>query len=96
MDVWLSEEKIMRNPITVAHFLTTRHGPVEELMSPSADGDVPQHLLPYERELGAHMTRESLTVHVSHMEKRPSIPEHWQQLSQVCFPSSNHKLMVLE
>ncbi|XP_051931605.1 anti-Muellerian hormone type-2 receptor-like isoform X1 [Hippocampus zosterae] len=46
------------------------------------DGAVPQHLLPYERELGAHMTRESLTSHVSHMEKRPSIPEHWQQLRQ--------------
>ncbi|XP_077384725.1 anti-Muellerian hormone type-2 receptor-like isoform X2 [Festucalex cinctus] len=46
------------------------------------DGAVPQHLLPYERELGGSMTRESLTIHVTHMEKRPSIPEHWQRLRQ--------------
>ncbi|XP_077430541.1 anti-Muellerian hormone type-2 receptor-like isoform X2 [Vanacampus margaritifer] len=45
-------------------------------------GAVPQHLLPYERELGGSMTRESLTIHVTLMEKRPSIPEHWQQLRQ--------------
>ncbi|XP_061544004.1 anti-Muellerian hormone type-2 receptor-like isoform X1 [Phycodurus eques] len=46
------------------------------------DGAVPQHLLPYERELGGLLTWESLTVHVSHKEIRPSIPEHWQLLKQ--------------
>ncbi|XP_061793689.1 activin receptor type-2A-like isoform X2 [Nerophis lumbriciformis] len=46
------------------------------------DGAPPQHLLPYEQELGAGLTWESLTVHVSHMERRPSVPEHWQMLRQ--------------
>ncbi|KAM7402362.1 hypothetical protein PAMP_017608 [Pampus punctatissimus] len=43
---------------------------------------VPQHLMPYESELGASMTRGSLTWFVFHMEKRPSIPEHWEHLPQ--------------
>ncbi|XP_061147506.1 anti-Muellerian hormone type-2 receptor-like, partial [Syngnathus typhle] len=46
------------------------------------DGTVPQHHLPYERELGSHMSQERLIVYVSHMGKRPSIPEHWHQLRQ--------------
>ncbi|XP_061749557.1 bone morphogenetic protein receptor type-2-like [Nerophis ophidion] len=47
------------------------------------EGDAaPQHLLPYEQELGARLTWESLTVHVAHMERRPSVPEHWQMLRQ--------------
>uniref|UniRef100_A0A3Q3WFQ5 receptor protein serine/threonine kinase n=1 Tax=Mola mola TaxID=94237 RepID=A0A3Q3WFQ5_MOLML len=43
---------------------------------------VPQHLLPYESELGANVTKESLILHVCHMDNRPSIPQHWEQLSQ--------------
>ncbi|XP_042261922.1 anti-Muellerian hormone type-2 receptor-like isoform X1 [Thunnus albacares] len=43
---------------------------------------VPQHLMPYESELGASMTLGSLTWYVFHMEKRPSIPEHWELLPQ--------------
>ncbi|XP_061688734.1 anti-Muellerian hormone type-2 receptor-like isoform X2 [Syngnathoides biaculeatus] len=46
------------------------------------DGGVPQHLLPYEAELGGLLTWESLTIHVSHKEVRPSIPDHWQLLKQ--------------
>ncbi|XP_054639916.1 anti-Muellerian hormone type-2 receptor-like isoform X2 [Dunckerocampus dactyliophorus] len=46
------------------------------------DDAPPQHLLPYQQELGARLTWESLTIHVSHMERRPSIPEHWRLLRQ--------------
>nr|XP_057910886.1 anti-Muellerian hormone type-2 receptor-like isoform X2 [Doryrhamphus excisus] len=46
------------------------------------DGAPPQHLLPYQQELGAGLTWENLTIHVSHMERRPSIPEHWRLLRQ--------------
>ncbi|KAM9840312.1 bone morphogenetic protein receptor type-2-like [Aulostomus maculatus] len=45
-------------------------------------GIVPQHLLPYELELGSNMTRENLTWYVSHLKKRPSIPKAWALLSQ--------------
>ncbi|XP_047458654.1 anti-Muellerian hormone type-2 receptor-like isoform X2 [Mugil cephalus] len=43
---------------------------------------VPQHLLPYELELGTSVTLDSLILFVSHMDKRPSIPEHWELLPQ--------------
>lgn len=43
----------------------------------------PQHLLPYESELGATVTMDRLIVHVCDMEKRPSIPRDWEQLAQV-------------
>ncbi|CAG6021534.1 unnamed protein product [Menidia menidia] len=43
---------------------------------------VPQHLLPYELELDANATRERLILYVSKMDKRPSIPEHWDRLPQ--------------
>ncbi|XP_061534234.1 bone morphogenetic protein receptor type-2-like isoform X2 [Phycodurus eques] len=46
------------------------------------DAAVPQHLLPYERELGGLLTWESLIIHVFHKDLRPSIPEHWQLLRQ--------------
>lgn len=49
----------------------------------SAGNTVPQHLLPYEAELGATVTVESLIRHVCHMEKRPSIPQDWELPSQV-------------
>lgn len=49
----------------------------------SAGNLVPQHLLPYESELGAGVTTERLIVHVCDMEKRPSIPRDWVQLAQV-------------
>lgn len=52
-----------------------------EGMSPS--GVVPKRLLPYESELGASVTKESLVLYVCHMEKRPVIPQHWQLLPQV-------------
>lgn len=52
-------------------------------MSPSVGGNVPQHLLPYESELGLNVTQESLILHVFHMDKRPSIPQHWGLLPQV-------------
>ncbi|XP_075881403.1 anti-Muellerian hormone type-2 receptor-like isoform X2 [Nelusetta ayraudi] len=42
----------------------------------------PQHLLPYESELGATVTMDRLIVHVCDMEKRPSIPRDWEQLAQ--------------
>ncbi|XP_018534460.1 LOW QUALITY PROTEIN: anti-Muellerian hormone type-2 receptor [Lates calcarifer] len=42
----------------------------------------PQHLLPYESELGADVSLESLIVFVSEMDKRPSIPKHWELLPQ--------------
>ncbi|XP_034536322.1 bone morphogenetic protein receptor type-2-like [Notolabrus celidotus] len=42
----------------------------------------PQHLLPYESELGVKVSLESLILHVCYMDKRPSIPEHWQLLPQ--------------
>ncbi|KAE8298370.1 TGF-beta receptor type-2 [Larimichthys crocea] len=45
-------------------------------------GNVPQHLLPYESELGLNVTQESLILHVFHMDKRPSIPQHWGLLPQ--------------
>ncbi|XP_070706208.1 bone morphogenetic protein receptor type-2-like [Pempheris klunzingeri] len=45
-------------------------------------GIVPQHLLPYESELGDNMTLENLILHVFHMDKRPSIPEQWKRLPQ--------------
>lgn len=48
-----------------------------------AGNTVPQHLLPYEAELGATVTVESLIRHVCHMEKRPCIPQDWELLSQV-------------
>lgn len=44
---------------------------------------VPKHLLPYESELGANVTTETLIPYVCHMDKRPSIPQHWKLLSQV-------------
>ncbi|XP_029287366.1 anti-Muellerian hormone type-2 receptor-like isoform X2 [Cottoperca gobio] len=47
------------------------------------EGDIaPQHLLPYESELGANVTLESLVNYVFHMDKRPSIPKHWELLPQ--------------
>uniref|UniRef100_A0A3Q1FLL1 receptor protein serine/threonine kinase n=1 Tax=Acanthochromis polyacanthus TaxID=80966 RepID=A0A3Q1FLL1_9TELE len=45
-------------------------------------GIVPQHLVPYELELGANVTLESLISYVSHKDKRPSIPKHWELLPQ--------------
>ncbi|XP_071349678.1 bone morphogenetic protein receptor type-2-like isoform X2 [Trachinotus anak] len=42
----------------------------------------PQHLLPYESELGGNVTLESLITYVSNMDKRPSIPKHWGLLPQ--------------
>ncbi|XP_040891042.1 anti-Muellerian hormone type-2 receptor-like [Toxotes jaculatrix] len=42
---------------------------------------VPQHLLPYEAELG-NVTLESLITYVFNMDKRPSIPKHWKLLPQ--------------
>lgn len=43
----------------------------------------PEHLLPYESELGATVTMDRLIVHVCDMEMRPSIPRDWEQLAQV-------------
>ncbi|XP_075997460.1 bone morphogenetic protein receptor type-2-like [Genypterus blacodes] len=43
---------------------------------------VPEHLLPYESELGATVTLENLVIYVSHMDNRPSIPKHWDLLPQ--------------
>uniref|UniRef100_A0AAX7TD76 receptor protein serine/threonine kinase n=1 Tax=Astatotilapia calliptera TaxID=8154 RepID=A0AAX7TD76_ASTCA len=45
-------------------------------------GAAPQHLLPYELELGSNVTLESLMLYVSYMDKRPCIPEHWELLPQ--------------
>uniref|UniRef100_A0A8C9Y2T1 receptor protein serine/threonine kinase n=1 Tax=Sander lucioperca TaxID=283035 RepID=A0A8C9Y2T1_SANLU len=45
-------------------------------------GIAPKHILPYESELGANVTLESLVQHVFHMDKRPSIPNHWETLPQ--------------
>uniref|UniRef100_A0AAQ5XM26 receptor protein serine/threonine kinase n=1 Tax=Amphiprion ocellaris TaxID=80972 RepID=A0AAQ5XM26_AMPOC len=45
-------------------------------------GVVPQHLVPYELELGANVTLESLISYVSHKDERPSIPKHWELLPQ--------------
>ncbi|XP_062276704.1 bone morphogenetic protein receptor type-2-like [Scomber scombrus] len=42
----------------------------------------PQHLMPYESELGASMTLENLTWYVFYLEKRPSIPDNWKLLPQ--------------
>lgn len=52
-------------------------------MSPSVGGIAPPHLLPYESELGASVTQESLILYVCHMDERPSIPPHWEMLPQV-------------
>lgn len=54
-------------------------------MSPSAGRIAPQHLMPYESELGVSMTLENLTWYVFHLEKRPSIPDNWELLPQVFF-----------
>ncbi|XP_019952149.1 bone morphogenetic protein receptor type-2 [Paralichthys olivaceus] len=43
---------------------------------------VPPHLLPYESELGANVTLRSLIMFVLNLDKRPSIPEHWELLPQ--------------
>uniref|UniRef100_UPI003AAEE464 anti-Muellerian hormone type-2 receptor-like n=1 Tax=Centroberyx gerrardi TaxID=166262 RepID=UPI003AAEE464 len=43
---------------------------------------VPEHHLPYEAELGDNLTLESLILYASQMDKRPSIPEHWEQAPQ--------------
>lgn len=53
-------------------------------MLPCAGGTVPQRLLPYELELGASVTLERLVLYVSEMDKRPSIPDYWGVLPQVC------------
>ncbi|XP_049894173.1 anti-Muellerian hormone type-2 receptor-like [Epinephelus moara] len=45
-------------------------------------GIAPQYLLPYESELGADVTLDSLIRYVFHMDKRPSIPKHWELLPQ--------------
>ncbi|XP_068449584.1 anti-Muellerian hormone type-2 receptor-like isoform X2 [Clinocottus analis] len=45
-------------------------------------GVAPQHLLPYESELGPNATRDSLCQYVFHLKKRPSIPKHWELLPQ--------------
>uniref|UniRef100_A0A8C2XC68 receptor protein serine/threonine kinase n=1 Tax=Cyclopterus lumpus TaxID=8103 RepID=A0A8C2XC68_CYCLU len=45
-------------------------------------GVAPQHLLPYESELGANATRDSLIQYVFQLEKRPAIPKHWELLPQ--------------
>uniref|UniRef100_UPI0037E73A5B bone morphogenetic protein receptor type-2-like n=1 Tax=Semicossyphus pulcher TaxID=241346 RepID=UPI0037E73A5B len=45
-------------------------------------GIVPQHLLPYESELGVRVILESLIQHVCYMDKRPSLPKHWELLPQ--------------
>lgn len=63
-------------------------------MSPSAGGVAPQHLLPYELELGADVTLESLIQYVFHMEKRPSIPKDWALLPQVFSHSATHRKML--
>uniref|UniRef100_A0A3Q3M244 receptor protein serine/threonine kinase n=1 Tax=Mastacembelus armatus TaxID=205130 RepID=A0A3Q3M244_9TELE len=44
--------------------------------------NVPQHLLPYESELGASVTLESLVVFVVHLDNRPVLPEDWKLLPQ--------------
>lgn len=46
----------------------------------------PRHQLPYESELGAIVSTDSLMLHVCEMDMRPSIPQHWEVLSQV-FPN---------
>ncbi|XP_059184454.1 anti-Muellerian hormone type-2 receptor-like [Centropristis striata] len=45
-------------------------------------GIAPQHLLPYESELGANVTLESLVQFVFHLDMRPSVPKHWELLPQ--------------
>ncbi|KAM9310023.1 bone morphogenetic protein receptor type-2-like [Pholidichthys leucotaenia] len=44
-------------------------------------GTVPQHLLPYEQEVG-FVTMENLIQHVYYNHQRPSIPENWELLPQ--------------
>ncbi|XP_077458145.1 anti-Muellerian hormone type-2 receptor-like isoform X2 [Stigmatopora argus] len=46
------------------------------------DDMVPQHFLPYERELEGRLTWENLVIHVSCMKKRPPIPGPWNLLTQ--------------
>uniref|UniRef100_A0A8D3D210 receptor protein serine/threonine kinase n=1 Tax=Scophthalmus maximus TaxID=52904 RepID=A0A8D3D210_SCOMX len=46
------------------------------------DGVVPLHLLPYESELGDSVTLKSLVMYVFDMDKRPSVPKHWERLPQ--------------
>ncbi|TWW61840.1 Anti-Muellerian hormone type-2 receptor [Takifugu flavidus] len=49
----------------------------------SHGGDAPpRHQLPYESELGANVSIESLILRVCHMGMRPYIPQHWEALSQ--------------
>ncbi|XP_034023451.1 bone morphogenetic protein receptor type-2-like [Thalassophryne amazonica] len=48
------------------------------------EGDVPEHRLPYEFELGAKLKFETLLVYVAHLENRPSIPEHWEHIPLGC------------
>ncbi|XP_056157594.1 anti-Muellerian hormone type-2 receptor-like [Lampris incognitus] len=43
---------------------------------------VPRHCLPYETELGENISMESLILYVSNMDKRPSMPKHWDQKPQ--------------
>ena len=52
-------------------------------MSPSADGMVHKHSLPYETELGSSVTLDRLLLYVSQMNQRPSIPEQWERETQV-------------
>lgn len=61
-------------------------------MSPSAGGIVPPRLLPYESELGSSVTLEVLIQFVFHMQKRPTIPKHWEWLPQVFL----HKCILFE
>nr|XP_040060339.1 anti-Muellerian hormone type-2 receptor-like [Gasterosteus aculeatus aculeatus] len=44
-------------------------------------GVAPQHLLPYESELGV-VTLDSLIQFVCHMDERPAVPRHWELLPQ--------------
>lgn len=41
------------------------------------DRPVPQHVVPYEAELGACPSLESLLLHVAERKQRPPIPVHW-------------------
>nr|XP_015823529.2 bone morphogenetic protein receptor type-2 isoform X1 [Nothobranchius furzeri] len=45
-------------------------------------GVAPPHRLPYEQELEDNFTLDKLMVHVSEMDKRPSIPDYWDKLPQ--------------
>uniref|UniRef100_A0A8C5GRF3 receptor protein serine/threonine kinase n=1 Tax=Gouania willdenowi TaxID=441366 RepID=A0A8C5GRF3_GOUWI len=48
------------------------------------DADVPQHLLPFELELGPNPSWEHLIHHVCFMNQRPSIPPPWDVLPEGC------------